>query len=290
MKKAKCIATLTLVVFSLQATALGWGDPGHMTVAQIAWDELSTTEQARVDALAALIELENHEYEFVTSACWMDDIRDFPMFEPIKDWHFITQMFIPDGGVQKEPPPPVNAASIIAFLKTRIKNPKEPDIKKAYYLAELAHLVGDIHQPLHTVTRFTRDEPDGDRGGNLFLLGEGSPRGNLHSYWDAAGGVFDFGNIRRPLSNNGRNRLRKFADDIKKEFPKESPSIAPKIGNLNPDEWAREGFGMAEIIYSGIKEQGVPDKNYEQKTKRISRERIALAGYRLAAILKAASL
>jgi S1/P1 Nuclease len=290
VKKAKCITALTLVFFSLQATALGWGDPGHMTVAQIAFEDLSAAQQARVNELAALIELDDHEYEFVTSACWMDDIRDFPMFEPIKDWHFITQMFIIDSAVQQKPPPPVNAASIIAFLKTRIGNPKEPDIKKAYYLAELVHLVGDIHQPLHTVTRFTHDEPEGDRGGNLFFLGEGSLRGNLHSYWDAAGGIFGVGNIRRPLSNNGRSRLQQFAKVIKDKVPKDSPAIVGKVGNLNPDVWAKEGFDLREDIYSGIKEQDVPDPNYEKKTQRISRERIALAGYRLAAILKAVTL
>lgn len=286
MKKAKCIATLTLVFFSLQATAFGWGDPGHMTVAQIAFDNLNTAERARVDELAALIELEDHEYEFVTSACWMDDIRDFPMFEPLKDWHFITQMFIINQAVPNEPPPPVNAASIIAFLKTRLKNPKEPDLKKAYYLAELVHLVGDIHQPLHTITRFTPDQTDGDRGGNLFLLGEASPRGNLHSYWDAAGGRFGFGNIQRPLSNNGRNRLKQFASAIESDFPRNLPARAAQIRNLNPHEWAREGFAFAGDVYTGIEENGVPDTNYQRKTQRISAERIALAGYRLAAILK----
>src|SRR5215204_4263587 len=146
MKKLKYIATLTLLMFSLQATAFGWGDTGHMTVAKIAFDNLDTAERGRVNQLAALIVFENTRYEFVTSSCWMDDIRDAPMFEPLKDWHFITQQHIINNAVADEPPPPINAASIINWLIDRIKSNDESDLKKAYYLAELTHLVGDIHQ------------------------------------------------------------------------------------------------------------------------------------------------
>jgi S1/P1 Nuclease. len=284
MKKAKCIATLTLIFFSLQATAFGWGDTGHMTVAQIAFNNLSPAQKNRVNQLAALIRLQDKRYEFVTSACWMDDIRDFPMFEPIKDWHFITQQFIVNNAVPVEPPPPVNAASIIMWLKGRIKS-DEPDLKKAYYLAELVHLVGDIHQPLHTVTRFTVENPQGDRGGNLFLLGQGSPRKNLHSYWDAAGGRFDFTDIERPLKSSGRTKLQNFANKITTDFPKSN--MTAEVTNLNPLDWAKEGFTLGvNEVYKDIQEQDVPSSDYQKKAKRISGQRIALAGYRLAAILK----
>lgn len=287
MKMAKCIATLTLILFSLQATAFGWGDTGHMTVAQIAFDNLTQAEKDRVNELADLIQLEDKEYEFVTSACWMDDIRDFPMFEPIKDWHFITQQFIvndPNHVVPIEPPPPVNAASIIIWLKNRIKS-DEPDLKKAYYLAELVHLVGDIHQPLHTVTRFSPEEPGGDRGGNFFTLSEDAPRKNLHSYWDAAGGRFDFIDVKRPLNTSGRTKLQKFANKIKTEFPK--TDMTAEVNNLNPMDWAKEGFTLGvNNVYKGINENDVPSSAYQKKAQEISGRRIALAGYRLAAILK----
>jgi len=286
MKRAKCILALTLVFFSLNATAFGWGDTGHMTVAQIAFDNLTPAQQDRLNDLVALIQLEDRDYEFVTSACWMDDIRDFPMFEPIKDWHFITQQFIVDNAVPIEPPPPVNAASVINYLKNKIKG-NDPDLKKAYYVAELVHLVGDIHQPLHTLTRFTPEEPRGDLGGNFFLLGEGSPRKNLHSYWDAAGGRFDFVDIKRPLNNSGRTKLQKFANKISTDFPK--AKMTAEVKNLNPMDWAKEGFTLGvNDVYKGISENDVPNTAYQKKTQEISSRRIALAGYRLAEILKGA--
>jgi S1/P1 Nuclease len=288
MKLMKLIASLALVLFSLQTTAFAWGDTGHMTVAQIAFDNLaSDAKRDRADELANLIVFYDKEYEFVTSACWMDDIRDAPMFEPLKDWHFITQRYIINNAVPDEPPPPINAASIIFWLATRISSKDESDLKKAYYLAELTHLIGDIHQPLHCVTRFTPSEKEGDRGGNFFSLSEAAPRKNLHSYWDAAGGFFAFRDIGRPLTDNRRSALRTYANKITSAHPKSS--MTDELKKMFPMDWAKEGFDLGvSDVYKGIKEDDVPSDKYEENARKVSARRIALAGYRLATILNKA--
>jgi len=179
----------------------------------------------------------------------------------------------------------VNAASVIKFLVGRIKSPTEPDLRKAYYLAELTHLVGDIHQPLHTVTRYTPEEPRGDLGGNFFLLAEAAPRPNLHSYWDAAGGAFGFRDLRRPLSNNDQNKLQTFANDISSMFPRSG--MTTEVSNLDPLVWAQEGKALAIAqVYPGIQENGVPSTTYQANAQKVTKRRIALAGYRLGEILK----
>lgn len=262
-----------------------------MTVAQIAYDNLPPAKQKRANELVALIEYTGQDYEFVTSACWMDDIRDLPMFEPLKDFHFITQMNIIDNAVPVKPPPPVNVVEVIRFLVDKLSSSKESDLKKAYYLAELAHLVGDIHQPLHCSTRFTNDDPSGDLGGNYFMLSEDSPRKNLHSYWDAAGGIFSFRDVGRPLTDNRRKSLLSYTEKITTSFPKNN--LSNEINNLNPEDWAKEGFKIAvDEVYTKIKEGDVPNKvklndttTYEENVRKISGRRIALAGYRLASIL-----
>ena len=288
MRKIKLVAALVLISFSLQTNAFAWGDTGHMSVAQIAFDNLDDAKKTRVNDLASLIVFDR-EYEFVTSACWMDDIRDSPMFEPLKDWHFITQRYIIDKATTDEPPPPVNAAAIIKWLINRIGSPTEPDVKKAYYLAELAHLVGDIHQPLHCVTRYTLDEPEGDRGGNFFTLSEEARRKNLHSYWDAAGGYFEFRDIARPLTDNRRTRLKNYADKITSDNPKSG--MTADVNKLDPFGWAQEGFALAKSdVYKDIKEDDVPSDSYQKNARKVSAKRMALAGYRLAAILNAAAL
>jgi hypothetical protein len=48
------------------------------------------------------------------------------------------------------------------------------------------HLVGDIHQPLHAVSRFTHELPQGDLGGNRVRLCAPPCRLKLHYFWDAA--------------------------------------------------------------------------------------------------------
>lgn len=55
-------------------------------------------------------------------------------------------------------------------------------------LRYLLHMMGDLHQPLHTVSRCTPQTPQGDEGGNGFGLLTGSSAGdvrNLHSMWDS---------------------------------------------------------------------------------------------------------
>jgi S1/P1 nuclease len=66
-----------------------------------------------------------------------------------------------------------------------VKNYNEAE-QKAIALAWLFHLVGDIHQPLHTAQLFTVDYPNGDRGGNEICLRvrqAGQPI-DLHRFWD----------------------------------------------------------------------------------------------------------
>src|SRR5262245_3362668 len=58
--------------------------------------------------------------------------------------------------------------------------------RKAIALAWLFHLVGDLHQPLHTAQLFAVEYPQGDRGGNeicVRVTHAGHPM-DLHRFWD----------------------------------------------------------------------------------------------------------
>ena len=94
--------------------------------------------------------------------------------------HFINVPFLSDGSATK-PPKPFNALVKIVEFRSAIGNSAvQPNIQ-AYDLSWLLHLVGDIHQPLHSVARFPNAHPNGDRGGNEVKLTDGS---NLHTFWD----------------------------------------------------------------------------------------------------------
>jgi hypothetical protein len=173
---------------------------------------------------------------------------------------------------------------MIDWLNKKLADSGESDVKKAYYLAELSHLLGDIHQPLHCATRYTSERREGDRGGNFFTLDENAPRKNLHSYWDAAGGLFGFRDVNRPLTEGRRQTLKNYAQKIMTDNPKSS--MTNEINDSKPPNWANESYQLAKMqVYPGISENGIPSETYQTNAKKVSARRIALAGYRLAAIL-----
>src|SRR5262245_56580542 len=59
---------------------------------------------------------------------------------------------------------------------------RRSDSDRAMALTWLFHLVGDVHQPLHTARLFTTIFPQGDRGGTRFYvrIGEESATISLH--------------------------------------------------------------------------------------------------------------
>ena len=88
-------------------------------------------------------------------------------------WHYINWPFKPEGqpaSVQIREPEPVNILTAMAENESVAKNESDPE-RKAIALAWLFHLVGDIHQPLHTAQLFTVDYPQGDRGGKVRACG-----------------------------------------------------------------------------------------------------------------------
>ena len=75
-------------------------------------------------------------------------------------------------------PHPDNILSALTENERRVKSQVAAD-QRAIALEWLLHLVGDIHQPLHTVQLFTREYPHGDRGGNEVCIRLASGRQRL---------------------------------------------------------------------------------------------------------------
>jgi S1/P1 Nuclease len=105
---------------------------------------------------------------FMQAARWADDIRTQERAQNRPSWHYINLPFKPEGqppNVQIREPDPVNILTALAENVSMVKNESDPE-RKAIAIAWLFHLVGDVHQPLHTGQLFTVDYPKGDRGGN----------------------------------------------------------------------------------------------------------------------------
>jgi hypothetical protein len=99
---------------------------------------------------------EQELYLFMLAARWPDDIRGDAAFHH-GAWHYINLPYKPEGqpaSVQPVAPPSDN---ILAAYQTNLDllGSAAPASTKAVALCWLFHLIGDVHQPLHTITLFT---------------------------------------------------------------------------------------------------------------------------------------
>ncbi|HVF55049.1 MAG TPA: S1/P1 nuclease [Pyrinomonadaceae bacterium] len=287
----------------MQSNVFAWHDTGHMVVAQIAYLRLSPAAKAQVDRLLVtpagkrpLIHLCagyytaatcEKTYDPVTIAVWMDDFRGDSLTDEYDPWHYINYRPFFDGIPERTNvgPEPVNVLDRINWAVNTLRKTTGSDKTDAETLGFLYHLVGDVHQPLHAATRYTAKNPDGDAGGNSFTI-QMPPEArirNLHAYWDSAAGMFGFDSPKRPLDAAGQARIRTFAEDIMKAFPAEASGAWKDV---EPLHWVEESNTLArEFAYVKIKDGEAPSKAYTDEAQRISRQRLALAGYRLAEIL-----
>jgi hypothetical protein len=156
--------------------------------------------------------------------------------------------------------------------------------EKSMMARYLVHVLGDLHQPLHASSFFDDDKfKNGDQGGNLFLIKYKDGIENLHKLFDS--GADQLQNIiKRPLSHADQLYLEKTANEIINEFPAKE---LPELKNDDFTDWAQESHDIAEhFIYRGITYEGTPSKEYLDTAFKIVKRRIALGGYRLAAIFR----
>jgi hypothetical protein len=269
-----------LLLSFLLRPARAWNAEGHMVVAQIAYNHLDSEVKAECDALIALpvFYASSGNSNFVTAACWADDIKSFT--SDYNNWHYIDIPFSLDGtattGVG------ANSFDVVRAIRqcvNTLQNPTADQTNQATALRFLLHFAGDIQQPLHSSTAVSAAHPFGDAGGNLFSLnGNWS---NLHSLWDSGGGYLsEF--LRRPLSTVDQTTLSNKAAMVEADYP-----YSVSIGSIpDPMDWALEGWRIAQTVsYVGISEGSTPSSSYLNAAKATAEQRMAIGGQRLAKLL-----
>jgi hypothetical protein len=111
-------------------------------------------------------------------------------------------------------PDKVNALTQIALFTKALKTSSDDSIR-SYDLTWLIHLVGDVHQPLHATTRFDKQTPNGDAGGNLVHIcsaaqmekDPGKGRTVLHSFWDGLPVQTRGRKVLKPSPGNSTSRM-----------------------------------------------------------------------------------
>lgn len=214
---------------------LAWGNSGHRAIADIAWTQLTPRAISSVNRLLALspalgtplCPVRNLEDAAVWADCVRNNYRD--RFAHSATWHYV------DVSVCRpfQLPPDPDSRFVVRRLETEIlylKDPAASPLRRLQALLWVAHLVGDIHQPLHVGDRY-------DRGGNELRVDRAGWRHatNLHAEWDrdlvesvirqgeggVAGLALEASDRQSAFGDkNKQNRLaRAFGDDSSGFFP-----------------------------------------------------------------------
>lgn len=197
-------------------------------------------------------------------------------------WHFKNVGFSNDG-TPLQAPFAVDAETQIGFFTASIADPTLNSEARSFDFAWLLHLVGDIHQPLHAVARFTANDTNGDSGANNVSLCPPagsrncpeSQRRTLHSYWDGA-----LGGSRDP--RKALKIAQHYADFVAADADRTAPPavwVEESVAAAKRYAYARP-IGPRTSIYS-IRQ----NSTYARNTGSTAEQRMRLAGIRLAEIL-----
>lgn len=270
---------IVLLVAALPISSLAWISTGHMVVAAIAYKQLKPKVRDRVDALLTIGGDEKTQ-DFYGASAWADDTKN----RQTGGWHYIDNYFRSDGKPATGTPDPENVIWAINKFEGVLADKFAPGAERADALRYLIHFIGDVHQPLHCVSRETDEMPNGDAGGNRFKIqavaGVPMYHPELHALWDFACGLY--GEVPRPLTPEGKAAVDAVAGQCMKDFPEKTITAAH---DLNPEHWMSESIGYAKSFVYNLPEGSEPSNAYLTQGRAICEERLAVAGYRLAQVL-----
>ncbi len=282
-------AFLAALLLFFQTPAHSWWDFGHMVISEIAYEQLEPQVKEKADDLISILApLNPRTPDFITASCWADDIKDEGI-NAFWSWHGSAYPYDPDRILSKEKSKAIYDSfkdhDVIYAIKEAtltLKDPNASMFAKALMLRFLLHCVGDIHQPLHCTTLYSKDFVKGDTAGIKFKIKGFTNLDTLHSLWDS---IFQLGSDRleRPLTSEGLAKVQEMAKDFQNQYPMK---MFPELMELNPIQWRKESHELGAVYaYDGIKPFEVPSEEYQNRCRIIASKQVTLAGYRLGILL-----
>jgi S1/P1 Nuclease len=264
------------------APCWAWGPQGHRTVGAIA-DRL-LTPAARIAVLQLLAD-DRDKFDnpsgrttLESVSVWADEIRGTPADRPA--WHYDNA---PLCGSEPKSSYCANGQCNTEQLKrlsALLADGRRPVRERNEALKWVVHLLGDLHQPLHAAD-------NNDRGGSdVSVVLEGMRtrgRETLHRAWDN-----DL--VQVALRTARRQQPPADVDALAAQAQR----LVGEAGQGTPDSWASESNHLARNVaynFPGFvcgrspERIVVLDAAYQQQGGAIVRERLLLAGARLAALL-----
>jgi hypothetical protein len=283
------------------------------------YDEWKAAVPPNADGTAGDVD----RYTFIRAAVWADDIKNYKPYQDASDpkkgldlpndpkagenlgysdlrihgyWHYMDIGFSWDG-TPVQAADPANALTQIKLFTAALpaSSGKSDDIR-SYDLVWLLHLVGDVHQPLHSSALFSHDlslahqlkgEADtGDRGGNEIMV---SPATgvvtDLHKYWD---GIFGgYSTVSGAIFDGFRGKDKTTGRAIPTILWSTNSTL---LAETDPEQWVKEShdvalrYAYAEPIRSGRNVIELT-REYETNARRAAEDQLAIAAGRLARLI-----
>lgn len=255
--KTTVVALAAFAIMSVcRLPAYGWGDKGHRIVAIMADTHL--TEQAREEVRRLL----PAGTTLADAAVWPDkDGRQITEFDRL---HHVS---IPDDAAGYDQERDCQARNCMVealkWFTSVIADSKAPINVRLIALRYVAHLVGDMHQPLHAARRE-------DRNGTDIMVNYRAQTNNLHLFWDI--------NIVEMEEGNPEEVAKKLDQSITQKQRTEWQSGGPKT-------WTDESFRLSRSYTYKLGESMDLSDEYVATALTIVRRRLAQAGVRLGWLL-----
>jgi hypothetical protein len=241
------------------ATCFSWYDKGHRIVALIAQANLTPEARKKIE------EILPGSMTLADAAVWPDHegrgIRDF---DPL---HYVTIPADASGYDRGRDCPDKNCmVEALKWFSSVIGDKNTPIMARRLALYYVAHLVGDMHQPLHAGRAR-------DRGGIDIPVSYGGETTNLHFFWDT--------NLVELETGTEEEVAKRLVANLTEE-----ERIKWQSGD--PIQWTNESLTLVRShAYNNGPSVELSD-DYVEKARPIVRIRLAQAGLRLAWLLNTA--
>ena len=256
---ASCGSTLLLFNLLTVAPSFAWFDKGHRIVALIAQANLTAEARKGIEAILP------GSMTLADAAVWPDhEGRSMRDFDPL---HYVR---ISDNGgsYDKERDCPERNCMVEAlkWFSTVLADKEAPIMARRVALYYVAHLVGDMHQPLHASRA-------GDRGGVDIAVSYRGVTTNLHYFWDSNLVDLETGTEEA----NAKQLTANLTDEERLKW---------QAGD--PIRWTNESLTLVRLYAYNTGSSGELSDDYVEKARPIVRQRLAQAGIRLAWLLNSA--
>lgn len=302
-RAGRALLAALVLAFTAAAPAWAWLGAGHMTIGALAYDDLMRRDPAAVAAIVHIMESHPDRARFDRAlaglppgpardrrlfelmARWPDEVRRTPYDHD--DWHYSQKAV---SGMRWALPVAFGKAEPEFRRQLAIaRDAHAPAAERAVALCWVFHIEGDMHEPLHAGFWMDARFPLTDQGGNTAWVktAPDAPPMKLHWFWDSAG--------RSTGPGDGRGRESPAALEAEVAAAHPDPLDPPPA---DPDaafaRWVRD---TREIARRDVYENGaftggttpaaavVMSPAYVARAQAIGSQQLALAGWRLGALL-----